>query len=273
LNRKILLLNLGLLALAGLLGRSLYQHYQDSRRQEGSVRLQIVSPKPVSEPPLPAPAKPVTAAEYFDVAQRMLFAKDRNPNVVIEPPPVKPEPPMPPLPVYYGQMALGEPVALLSIDKSDQKGYHAGDQIGEFKLVRFDNENIAFEWNGKTVERKLEQLVAKELPPAREASKEPVSSSGPVDLRSTAQPPRPQTQQPVVMQTPSPGTAASAAASGARSLGDSSGKEPPIGPEILDGTYACVPGDNSPSGTISNGLKKTMVSTPFGMDCKWVPTR
>ena len=93
----------------------------------------------------------------------MLFSKDRNPIVVVEPPKPAPEPVMPALPSYSGQMAIGEPVIFLSVAKDVQHSYHAGDQVGDFKLESFDQDNIVLEWNGKTVERKLEDLRAKQI--------------------------------------------------------------------------------------------------------------
>ena len=108
-------------------------------------------------------------ANYLEVAQKTLFSKDRNPNVIIEvapPPPPKPEEPPPPRPDYYGQMGLGEPVAFLSAEKGGQKGFRAGEEVGPFKLVAFNRETITFEWKGKTLEYPLEELKPKEPVPA-----------------------------------------------------------------------------------------------------------
>ena len=45
-----------------------------------------------------------------------------------------------------------------------------------------------------------------------------------------------------------------------------------VGQDVGAGEYACLPGDNSPAGTISSdGLKKVMTPTPFGLPiCRWV---
>jgi mannose-6-phosphate isomerase-like protein (cupin superfamily) len=41
------------------------------------------------------------------------------------------------------------------------------------------------------------------------------------------------------------------------------------GADVGDGYRACVPGDNSPSGTIANGYRKVMTTSPFGVSCGW----
>ena len=124
--------------------------------------------------PLLRHAAPVSPADYLEVAQKTLFSKDRNPNVVLDPPPPpKPDPPMPALPVYWGQMSFGDPVVILTAAKApEQKSYHRGDNIGDFKLVAFDSDSITFDWNGKQVERKLLELAPKDAQP-------PASASGP----------------------------------------------------------------------------------------------
>ena len=113
-NRRIILLNLALLALTGALIWLLRTHWSDARSRETKVLTQRVPAKSVFAPPSPPPVRPIAPSEYFDVAQKMLFSKDGNSTVVIETPPAKPEPPMPALPKYHGQMAIGEPVILLS---------------------------------------------------------------------------------------------------------------------------------------------------------------
>ena len=142
-------------------------------------------------PPSPPAAAPVSPADYLEVAQKTLFSKDRNPNVVVDPPPPpKPEPPMPALPVYWGQMSFGDPVVILTAAKApEQKSYHAGDNVGDFKLVAFDNDSITFDWNGKQVERKLLELAPKDaaagtgsagrVPPAPPAQVTNISPAAP----------------------------------------------------------------------------------------------
>jgi hypothetical protein len=41
------------------------------------------------------------------------------------------------------------------------------------------------------------------------------------------------------------------------------------GGNVGDGYRSCVPGDNSPSGTIVDGYRKVMTTSPFGVSCGW----
>src|ERR1700687_1792624 len=113
-NRKILLLNLALLAVLGTLGWMLRVHWRETRARELATLAKAARRTELLPPPSPKPPEPAVPANYLDVAQKTLFSKDRNPNVIIEvappPPPPKEEPP-PPRPAYYGQMGLAEPVA------------------------------------------------------------------------------------------------------------------------------------------------------------------
>src|SRR5579862_1449021 len=135
-NRKILALNLALLALLGTLGWMLRVHWRETRAQELATLAKAARRNAQLPPPAPLPPEAVVPANYLEVAQKTLFSKDRNPNVIIEPPPPppppKPEEPPPPRPEYYGQMAIAEPVAFLSTEKGGQKGFHAGDKVGLF---------------------------------------------------------------------------------------------------------------------------------------------
>lgn len=173
---------------------------------------------------------------------------------------------MPALPIYHGQMAIGEPIAILSLpaQAATQKGYHAGDKVGDFKLVAFDDEKIELEWHGKKIERKPEELVAKEAAPQAAAA---------------AAAPSPQNVTPVLssnypMEQP---TAAGAAPSKAvTTLGspagnsDASNAAPAgLGAEIDTGVRNCLPGDSSPAGTVLNGYQKRLIRSMFGSVCRW----
>jgi len=241
-NRKWVLLNLALIALAASLGWLLRQHWLEARAHERAIFEQAARKKIVLTPPPVTPPKPVTAAEYIDVASKMLFASDRNPNVIIDPPkPAPPPPPMPALPSYFGQMNFTPPTVLLSDATTAQKSYHTGDKIGPFEIVSFDREKIAFKWNDKTVEKKLEELMPKEAPP--------------------------QLAQPVAAQ-------AQAARPQAQSLGASGDLGHKTDSQIGDGIsgtdyHACVPGDTSPGGTVVGEYKKVTTRGLMGNSCFW----
>ncbi len=249
-NRRLVLLNVALLALAGALVWMLRADWFGARAKESAVLARKVEPKKILAPPSLPPVKPVTPGEYLDVAAKMLFAKDRNPTVVIEAPPPKPEPPMPALPRYYGQMAIGEPIALLSLPPAAQRGYRAGDTIGDFKLVSFDRDKIEFEWRGKSVERKVEDLRPKDEPPPA----------------------------PRAAAAPAP---AAPAATQAKSLGGGATDSKPedatgdsmMGPLEAGGSHACLPADKSPSGTVHKDFMKNVTPTIVGILCSWEPIK
>jgi hypothetical protein len=239
-NRKILALNLALLALLGTLGWMLRAHWHETRAQELATLAKAARRSSQLPPPSPVPPEPVVPANYLEVAQKTLFSKDRNPNVIIEtvaPPPPKPEEPPPPRPEYFGQMGLGEPVAFLSVEKVGQKGFRAGDKVGPFKLVAFNRETITFEWKGKTLTYPLADLKPKDASPA---------------------------------QAGLPGPAAGQAASASPVIGISTDKNPVLGPQN-GGTRGCVVGDNSPAGTVKDGYRKSVIPGMFGPMCQWEP--
>ena len=264
-SRKLVFLNLALLALAGVLAWTLRANWFSTESQQRAVIQKTVEPRKLLAPPSPTLSRPVAPAEYLDVAAKMLFAKDRNSTVVIEAPPPKPappEPPMPALPGYHGQMAIGEPVAFLSTSAASQRSYRAGETVGDFKLVSFDQENIEFEWHGKSIQRKLDELRPKETAQAQGAPARPAAAPSPATGSSTNPATNPAPAGPVV----SLGAASSNPAGGAK---DSGSDDPMFGPVQADGTRACASGDQSPSGTVHSGYKKDMTVTLFGTVCHW----
>ncbi len=271
-TRRIVLLNLALLALAGTLVWTLRAKRIVAKKHEAAVLWQSIAPKNVMAPPPAQPVPPVAPANYLHVAENMLFSKDRNPTVVIEPPPVKPEPPMPPLPRYHGQMAIGEPVALLSAEKLDQKGYHAGDEIGDFKIVSFDREKIAFEWMGKTVERKLADLAPKEVVAAPPRGQAPAPAAAKAQPAATA---NASASSGFTSAAPASASAVTSLAGGASSDGKPGASKTPagMGDDIGGGAHGCLPGDSSPSGTIREGFRKVVMESMFGSICKWEPVK
>jgi hypothetical protein len=46
-------------------------------------------------------------------------------------------------------------------------------------------------------------------------------------------------------------------------------ERPRLGVEVGDGYRSCVPGDDSPNGTIVDGYKKLSNPSPFGVSCGW----
>jgi len=247
-NRKLILLNLLLLALAGWLFWTLRAKWIEMHRHEYAVLAASARARRVPEaPPMPL-IKPITAAEYNEVAQKTLFAKDRNPDVIVDPPPpappAPPPPPMPELPAYYGTIALfGDPVVLLSLKNGPQKKYHAGDQVGPFQLISFDREKVVFEWDGKTVERRPDELKGKAAAAAPAAGDDSGANEPPTRV------------QPVkLIPDPPPN---------APKLSDK------LGADNGNGVRMCVKGDTTPAGTIIDGYKKVVTMNMFGETCMW----
>ena len=241
-NRKVVFLNVLLVALALWLGSLLRAKWLDEEAHRRDLLKQAIHSVTVPPPP-PAPAvqRPL-AMDYLEVAQRTLFTKDRNSTVVVEPPPVPPPPPpVPPLPVYRGQMAIGEPVVFLATGPSDEKGYRKGDMVGKFKLVAFDRENITLEWDGKNLEHKVTDLVSHDAQQVQQpVAAAPVAAAAPVSLGDAA-PPK-----------------------------VSSDGSPALGVD-MGGPRGCVTGDTSPAGTIFNGYRKVIAQTLMGQSCHWEP--
>jgi hypothetical protein len=247
-NRKMLWLNLALVGLVALLAWQLRLRRQEAAAGERAVLLKRGRDQVVLAPPPAAPVRPVAPAEYIDAVQNMLFSKDRNPNVIVEvpkpPPPPPPPPPMPALPYYYGQIHFGGPpvIELKTPAGKDQKGYEAGQKIGDFTVVAFDRDTVTFEWNGQQIVRDLADLKPKDSDPKQQAPAPPAASVAP----------------------PSSGVIAIGGAS------DAAPAAPDVvGMETGGGVYACKPGDNSPSGTIVNGYQKTIAPGLMGNSCLW----
>ena len=99
LNRKLLLLDVVLLVVVVYAAMQFRDLYRDSKAREAAQNRVRVAPVPA--PPMRrrcAPPSPVLATAYAPIAQKLLLAKDRNPDVPIDVPPPPPPPPMPPLP-------------------------------------------------------------------------------------------------------------------------------------------------------------------------------
>jgi hypothetical protein len=239
-TRKLMLLNLALLALLGFLSFQMHREWVEAHaRREAflSVRPRVL-PAP-NVPPLAHPA-PLAAISYAEVAQLDLFSKDRNPQVIIdvEPPKVIP---VPAFPVARGVL-LWEgtpPTVLLSVRPGgQQRAYRAGDRVGEWKLVSVDNQYVVFEWGGKEYKKRIDELMDRSAQVAETA------------------------------QTPAASTAKTPPAK-AQSLSDSS-KGSKVGVDVGSSDMrGCTPGDDTPAGTVTDGYKKVVSTTPFGSACRW----
>jgi hypothetical protein len=233
---KLLLLNLVLIVTLVWIGRELRSHYRAARVREQAMRAKQVKAGP--PPPLTQPVQPppVVAAGYLDVAQQNLFAKDRNPNIVVEQ--EKPKP-VPPFPKFYGVMNLGDgAMAILSAGPSRQKSFKPGDTVGEFKLAEIQTDSLIFEWDQKKFPKKFSELQDKAAEPASAADSTPRQPAAPTTPPAPATPAR-----------PGPGT------------------------DMGGGLSACNANDASPAGTVVDGKRKVITESPFGKVCRWEPVR
>ncbi len=234
-RKKLLALNLLLLALLALGSWRLYENWRSARDHRQTV---LGKPAPKAPQPGAAPvsSEPLRAAGYLDVAERFLFSKDRNPDVIID---VEAPKPVPPLPVAYGVLDFGGgPTAILSPRPgASQRSYRVGEMIGEFLLAEAGTEEIVFEWEGKRIRKRLEELA----PRPSEASAPQESAQAP------AAPPPP----PAAATSLSPAELAAP------------------GVDLGGQVRGCQPGDTSPAGTVRDGYRKVVTVTPFGSSCRW----
>ena len=252
---KLMVQTVFLLAALGAavwLGVGQWHEAQARRNATFNVKQGAASVLPPAVLPKPEVAPP---ARYADVAQKNLFSKDRNPDVVIEPPKVEAPKPMPPLPVVYGVLGLPSGMRALMSEKPGLTGQavRVGDNIGEFKLVALDPQNVTFEWNGKEISRKIEDLGDRGTAAAGSAAPPPASANSGQTILT---PPASQTQG----QPPA-------------TLNSMNSSNSPLGVEIGppgQSQRACTPGDTHPAGAVVDGYKKVMTNLMGFSACRWV---
>jgi hypothetical protein len=237
-KRRLLLLNLLLIAAIAGAVHLLRQRAQEAKAHESQVlnhKIPVAPPPNIAPVPVPPP---VPATTYMDVATKVLFAKDRSPNPIIDPPKPVPEKKMPPLPYAYGVMDFGGGPTVIMAEKSGapHHGFHVGDKVGEFKLVAVSGRELTLEWDGKEVKKKLEDLEDKNA-----AATAQVAATTQVAANAAPPPPK----EPELPAEPKPGK-------------DTGG-----------GFKACRAGDTAPNGTVADGYRKVVTVSPFGQHCTW----
>lgn len=238
-RRKLILLNLALAALVGAAGWQIRAKWEQARAREHRILAQAAPPATMATPAPAAAPQPVQAAGYLEVAEKLLFAKDRNSTVVIEETAPKP---MPPLPAAHGVLDFGGGATVILSEKqgAQQRRYMAGDQVGEFKIVSVSTRELVFDWEGQEIRKAVEELVDRKTPT------EPVAAA-----------PAPAAAPPTAMSK----TIAT--------------QPEPTGPGIDVGgpNRACSPGDTSPAGTVREGYRKAIRPSAVGVACMWEPLR
>lgn len=248
-KRKLIFLNLLLAALVVAAGWQIREKWLQSREREQKILSVQVPPVPAPPVPTVETAPPVQAAAYVEVATNTLFSKDRNPTVVIEKPKEKDPPP---LPSVHGVMDLGfgATIFMSTGQGAQQKGYKEGDKVGDYKIVKASREEIEFEWEGKTIAKKIVDLKVK--PSAAPAA------------AAVAAAPAPQVQALTGSNVTS--------AEEAKKIIDRMAN----GKAWIDTggiNHACAPGDTSPAGTMRDGYRKVTKPSMFGTACFWEPAR
>ncbi len=250
---KLLLLNLTIALAVVAAGAKIREEWLIYKERKEGLKWQAAEVKPKTAPPAatPSAAPAVTPANYIDVAQRVLFFRDRNSQVIVEQP-VKVVKPLPPLPILLGTMNIGDGPTLIMAEKPNArpKGIHVGETIGSYKLAALESDSLVLEWEEGTVRKRFDELVAKPGSGGDSGS----SSSAP----SAADTARTGVVNPAI---PAPASQAPKAAAPAASSGP--------GAEVGSGLRACVAGDTSAPGTVVDGMRKVVSATPFGNSCRW----
>lgn len=240
-RKHLWLVDLTLLGLILLTGSALWDRWQNTQAREQALLRQMIPQAPTPVVPALPGVTPTYASAYMEVAQNFLFSKDRNSDVILDPPTPPPPPPppkpMPTLPLAYGVMDLGSgPVIILSEKSGAQhRGYRPGEKIGEFKLMAINGQEIEFEWEGKQVKKRLEDLIDKKAAESTQPAEKAQAAPGPAK--------------------PAVSTLAKVEAGPGVELGKDS--------------RACVPGDTTAPGTVKDGFRKVVNKTPFGDSCRW----
>ena len=241
-TRRLRLLDLGLLALLALLSWQMRSEWIWAHaRTQAFLRSRVEA---ASVPPLAPLSKvePLSALTYAQTVMQNLFSRDRNSQVIIDPPAPVPDPPVPPFPVARGLMLWeGVPPTVVLSERpgGEQKGYHPGDTIGPWNIVSVDDKYLVLGWNGKEFKKRLDELLDKTN---------------------------------LVAEMPPPPVAPAASAASASTNLSNNAKTGP-GPEMGNNTRGCIAGDSTPSGAVVNGMRKEVTATPFGAGCQWVPAK
>lgn len=240
---RLFLLNILLLAGIAMATLKLLELRDETARREEMVHASAPTLPKAKGTTAVAPPDRTVAANYLDIASRLLFSKDRNPTVIIAPPPVKT---VPPFPVAYGVLMMADPpIIMMSAKKGEpQKGFRAGDPIGDYKIVSFDNRTITFEWDGQKFTKNVQELVDRDAQSAALLSRQNVQN------------------------VPEPAAAAPATSS-PQVLSNTGGTSGGMGIDTGGGIRACAPGDTAAPGTVSDGYRKVVSETPFGKVCRW----
>jgi hypothetical protein len=240
-------------ALLTAAGFQMRQRWDDARQREQRMRLSRPNDAPAPAAPKIEKIKPAPATEYTDIATKMLFARDRNPDVVIE---AAPEEPVPAFPVAYGVLAFGDSVTAFLSEKagSPQKSYRINDTIGPFRLASLNREEIILEWKDKRFVKAIAELKPKaDAPPPPDAPAADAPKINPENNKVLVDRTSHTAEQVVELQK------------------KNAGENPWV--NTGGSNHACQQGDNTAAGTVVNGYRKVVKPSMFGQTCFWEPAR
>ena len=246
-KQRVAAINLLLLAIGAWCAWQLRVNWLQARERERQVLSRRAKGLPLAPYEAAAANAPAQPASFADIALRTLFAKDRNPNVMVEPPPLPPPPPpVPPFPRAYGVIDIGEgAMVFLGQNDGKQRPYKQGEVLGPWKIMAIGEDRVTLEWTEqkKTFEKTLDEL--------RDHS----GGAGATQVAGNAAPPPPDA---VITQT----------------IATAKTEGPVDKPGATSGQVKlCNPGDPTPAGTVSDGYRKVVTRTPFGEVCRWEPVQ
>jgi len=246
-RREQIFLLLGLVALNVPLGWYLARLARDYRSRTRWIYAGISS-APLSRPAA-APNQAGWPQSFTQIVDRNLFSPQRTSQ-----PQQQEEVKVPPLPLLYGTMNLGDGwFALMAAGDETSPASRKvlpGEEIGGFKLVSIGTSDAVVEWQERkfTVDvsesaRRVPRIVEKTV----STTGRPAPSPAPATTTAAAR------SNPVTSAAPSSGSGSSPARTGPWA-------PPGVSPD-------------APIGTVAGGMQKVLVPTPFGGQIQWRPVQ
>ena len=241
-KRKLVLLNIALLATAGLLAWSLLGQWRQFEAEHRMDR-----PDPGSGSPSAAsegPPPPTFASSFAAIVDHHLFNLDRS-NDLPEELSDGPQEELPPAPVLMGMMGIGEEeVALMVPGGSGSSGglyrrLKVGEQLDGYTLVRIETDRVVMTTGSREVRVGMERRTRRPKRTARTAARAPSS-------------------------TPSTTGVGAGSGSGNRRRGTSSRRS------ARSARQRATTLMNTPVGTVNDGKRLLEQQTPFGPVRVWV---